>query len=177
MDNLSFWKEKGCRPSWTPSQASSEIPVKRLTESAIVPTKAHSTDAGFDLYADEDVLIMPGETKLVKTGIAFATPKGYAGLIWDRSGMGSKGIHRFAGVIDANYRGEVGVVLNNSRPNVVWSQDQIQLEKAFDNTYKVTKGDRIAQIIFQQVPEFTLVEVDNLDDTDRGSKGWGSSGQ
>ena len=142
------------------------IPVKRLTESATIPTKSRKTDAGYDLYADEDIAIYPEETRLISTGIAFAIPDGYAGLIWDRSGLGSKGIHRHAGVVDSSYRGEVKVALSNSR----FGGD-------VDNTYLIAKGDRIAQILFQKVPHFELVEAEELDDTNRGSSGFGSSGR
>ena len=95
------------------------VQVSRITESATIPTRAHITDAGYDLYADFEhkfILIKPGETKLVGTGIKIAIPRGYVGLIWDRSSMGVKGIHRYAGVIDSGYRGEVKVCLHNSNP-------------------------------------------------------------
>ena len=142
------------------------ISVKRLTESATIPTKSRKTDAGYDLYADEDMTIRPEETKLISTGIAFAIPDGYAGLIWDRSGLGSKGIHRHAGVVDSSYRGEVKVALSNSR----FGGD-------VDNTYFIAKGDRIAQILFQEVPHFDLIEAEELDGTSRDSSGFGSSGR
>ena len=98
-----------------------------------------------------------------------AIPDGYAGLIWDRSGLGSKGIHRHAGVVDSSYRGEVKVALSNSHSGGV--------SDYLDNTYFITKGDRIAQILFQKVPHFELVETEELADTDRGSSGFGSSGR
>ena len=142
-----------------------EIKVKKLTDTAIVPTKSRKTDAGYDLYADEDKAIYPEDTKLISTGVAFAIPDGYAGLIWDRSGLGSKGIHRHAGVVDSSYRGEVKVALSNSRSSHE------------DNIYFINRGDRIAQILFQKVPHFDLVETEELDDTDRGSSGFGSSGK
>ena len=144
-----------------------EIKVKKVTDTAIVPTKSRKTDAGYDLYADEDKAIYPEETKLISTGIAFAIPDGYAGLIWDRSGLGSKGIHRHAGVVDSSYRGEVKVCLSNS----------LSGHHSAENIYFISKGDRIAQILFQKVPHFDLVETEELDDTDRGSSGFGSSGK
>ena len=88
--------------------------VKLLHDSAKPPTKGHINDAGWDLYAFETVSIPAGATVLVSTGIAMAIPKGYAGLIWDRSSMGVKGLHRHAGVVDCNYRGEVKVCLHNT---------------------------------------------------------------
>ena len=139
-----------------------ELRVKKLDPEAIVPTKANESDAGYDLYALEDVEIPAVNHKLVKTGISVAIPAGYVGLIWPRSGLAYKnGLDVYAGVIDAGYRGDVGVILYNSRVS---------------NHYQVKKGDRIAQILFQKVESFDLVEVDDLDDTQRGQGGFGSSG-
>lgn len=165
-ENFNFWKDKGARPVWIPpTEDDVVIKVKKLTSTAIVPTKSRKTDAGYDLYSDEDIALYAEDTKLISTGIAFAIPDGYAGLIWDRSGLGSKGIHRHAGVIDSSYRGDVKVALSNSRSSHK------------DNIYFISKGDRIAQILFQKVPHFDLVEIEELDDTDRGSSGFGSSGK
>lgn len=139
------------------------IEVQKLDPNATIPTRANSTDAGYDLYAQIDsssTIINPKEIKLISTGIAMAIPRGYAGLIWDRSSMGVKGIHRFAGVVDSGYRGEVKVCLYNSN----------------DRPYLLNSGDRIAQILIQKVNDFYLREVDNLNETDRGSGGFGSSG-
>ena len=138
-----------------------EIKVKKLSTSAITPTKANEFDAGWDLYASEDAIIDPSKTELISTDISFAIPEGYVGLIWDRSGMAAKrGLHRFAGVIDSGYRGEVKVCLWNSS----------------DKYCVINAGERIAQILFQEVPSFTMVEVNSLEDTDRGTGGFGSSG-
>ena len=138
------------------------IEVQKLDSNARIPTRANSTDAGYDLYAsiESSTIINPKEIRLISTGIAMALPRGYAGLIWDRSSMGIKGIHRFAGVVDSGYRGEIKVCLynSNSRP------------------YLVNSGDRIAQILIQRVDDFYLREVENLNETDRGSGGFGSSG-
>ncbi|REK50280.1 MAG: dUTP diphosphatase [Bacteroidetes bacterium] len=167
-DSLFFWKDKGARPVWIPPiEDDLVVKVKKLTSTAIVPTKSRKTDAGYDLYADEDKEIPPERTILISTGISFAIPDGYAGLIWDRSGLGSKGIHRHAGVVDSSYRGEVKVCLSNS----------LSGHHSAENSYFVSKGDRIAQILFQKVPHFDLVETEELDDTDRGSSGFGSSGK
>ncbi|MDC0911107.1 dUTP diphosphatase [Candidatus Marinimicrobia bacterium] len=151
-----------------PKNADTVIKVKKLTSTATIPTKSRKTDAGYDLYSDEDIALYPEDTKLISTGIAFAIPDGYAGLIWDRSGLGTKGIHRHAGVVDSSYRGEVKVALYNARPGHV---------DFTDNMYFISRGDRIAQILFQKVPHFDLVETEELDDTDRGSSGFGSSGK
>ena len=167
-ENFNFWKDKGARPVWIPPETDATIKVKKLTSTATIPTKSRKTDAGYDLYSDEDIALYPEDTKLISTGIAFAIPDGYAGLIWDRSGLGTKGIHRHAGVVDSIYRGEVKVALYNARPGHV---------DFTDNMYFISRGDRIAQILFQKVPHFDLVETEELDDTDRGSSGFGSSGK
>ena len=138
-----------------------EIKVKKLSTLATIPTTANKSDAGWDLYASEDAIIDPSKTELISTDISFAIPDGYVGLIWDRSGMAAKrGLHRFAGVIDSGYRGEVKVCLWNSA----------------DKYCIIHSGERIAQIIFQEVPQFSLKEVASLDDTERGEGGFGSSG-
>lgn len=167
-ENFNFWKDKGARPVWIPPETDATIKVKKLTSTATIPTKSRKTDAGYDLYSDEDIALYPEDTKLISTGIAFAIPDGYAGLIWDRSGLGTKGIHRHAGVVDSSYRGEVKVALYNARAGHI---------DFTDNMYFISRGDRIAQILFQKVPHFDLVETEELDDTDRGSSGFGSSGK
>lgn len=150
-------KHRAPFPSWNGPQ----LKVQKLDDMAIVPTKANRSDAGYDLYALDGAIVEKHCHKLIKTGIAMAIPEGYVGLIWPRSGMAYKhGIDVFAGVIDSSYRGDIGVILYNSQYN----------------DYKLQKGDRIAQIVFQKVEDFDLQLVNNLDDTNRGSGGFGSSG-
>jgi dUTP pyrophosphatase len=136
------------------------IKVQKLNPQARVPSKAHDTDAGFDLYSNKYELILAGETKLIGTGIAMSIPREYSGFIWDRSSMGVKGLHRFAGVIDSDYRGEIKVCIHN----------------ASGEDYTIREGDKVAQLVIQKVPYFFLKEVDSLEDTERGNKGFGSSG-
>lgn len=171
------------------------LKVKRLTETAKLPTKAHNSDAGWDVYADEDVEIRPGETVKVKTGIAVQVEPGetahetIAHLIWDRSSLGSKGIHRLAGCVDIDFRGQLLVCLTNL--NILPLLDSKSLSSEVcsgvfrlsdtifdpiaDNTYKIKKGDKIAQVLTQRVLKVNITEVDSLEETDRGSKGFGSS--
>ena len=138
-----------------------EIKVQTMSKYGRVPTKINPSDAGWDIYAAEDAIIDPSKSQLISTDMAMAIPEGYVGLIWDRSGMAAKrGIHRFAGVIDSGYRGEVKVCLWNSA----------------DKYCIIHSGERIAQIIFQEVPQFSLKEVACLVDTERGEGGFGSSG-
>ena len=139
----------------------SDVRVKKLNDSATIPTKATHLDAGWDLYSTEQVHIKANQRAIVKTGIALHIPDRYVGLIWPRSGMAVKhGIDVFAGVIDAGYRGEVGVCLYNSS----------------DEDFYIEQGDRIAQILFQEVSQNKMIEVQSLEDSERGEGGFGSSG-
>jgi len=138
------------------------LPVKRLTDTARLPTRAHPGDAGLDLYADESVIVCASFRLLVSTGISVAIPSGYVGLIWPRSGLAAKhGISVDAGVIDAGYRGPVKVLVTNA------SKDQ---------SYGIRRGDKIAQLIIQPVSLLDPVEVDALNETERDAGGFGSSG-
>ena len=150
-----------------------DIKVKKLYPDAIIPTKAHDTDAGWDLYAhhfdnDESCLasrIHNGDCVKINTGISVEIPVGYCGLIFDRSGLGSKGIMRLMGVIDAGYRGEIVVGLTKAGiiHNVAEYVD-------------VIKNSKIAQMLIVPVPVTQMVEVKELSSSERGDKGFGSSG-
>jgi len=134
--------------------------VSRITESAILPTRGSAFAAGLDLYADEDVLIEPGCRRLVGTGVAVAIPSHLAGLVWPRSGLATRGITTDAGVIDADYRGEVRVLLVNHATE----------------RFEVLRGMRIAQLVIQPVfPDIREVDVLPID-TGRGEGGFGSTG-
>ena len=157
----------------------------KLDESATIPTRADDGAAGWDLYSLEDVEIFPGQLKIVKTGVAFAIPKGYVGLIWDRSGFSTKNVaHRYAGVIDSSYRGDVGVAIYNNIGVDYQLENgvivKVRLLPIMDveeaNTIQIKSGDRIAQILFQEVVG-EVEEVDTLDKTERGSGGFGSTGE
>ena len=139
------------------------IKVKLLSKDAKVPTKAHSSDAGWDIYASDLAQpVYPHKRRLISTDISIAIPDGYCGLIWPRSGLSvKKGIDVLAGVIDSGYRGEIKVCLLNTSDQIV----------------HIHPGDRIAQLIIQKVEDVKFLEVDNLDDTDRGEGGFGSSGE
>ena len=133
--------------------------VKRLTETARLPTRGTPGSAGLDLYADEAVRIDPGQRRLISTGISVAIPPHFAGLVWPRSGWARKGITTDAGVIDADYRGELFVLLVNFS----------------NNPLDISPGMRIGQLLIQPVfPHIT--EVDELPDTERGAGGFGSTG-
>ncbi len=142
-----------------------DISVQRLDPLLPLPTQAHAGDAGVDLYAREDIVLAPnGGRALMPTGIAIAIPLGYAGFVLPRSGLAlNHGISvvNAPGLIDSHYRGELKVVLLNTdsaRP------------------YHVYRGDRIAQLVIQKVEEVTWIEVDALDENNRGG-GFGHSGR
>lgn len=138
-----------------------KLNIKKLTDNAVLPTKANSTDAGYDLYSVEDLVIKPNTRAMVHTGISMAIPANHVGLIWPRSGLAVKnGIDVLAGVVDSGYRGEVCVVLQNHG----------------NTPYEVKSGDRIAQILFQKIEYFKLQEVESLENADRGDSGFGSTG-
>ena len=137
------------------------VSYKLLTESAQMPFKSHRTDAGFDLFADETSWIFAKQRTTIKTGISFEMPNNMAGLIWPRSGLSvKKGIDVLAGVVDSGYRGEIMVCLYNT------SNEDVEIKR----------GDRIAQIIFQEVPVISLLLRDELETSQRGSNGFGSTG-
>ena len=144
-----------------------EIKFKKLTDRAVTPTKAHPEDAGYDLYACMNydmVFIPPHNTLMIPTDIAVVIPEGYFGGIYPRSGLATKKGLRPAnctGVIDSSYRGNVIVALHNDS----------DIEQCVQN------GERIAQLIVQSYLQFSFTEVDELDNTDRGDGGFGSSGE
>ena len=134
--------------------------VKKLHPDAIVPSFANATDAGMDLFSIEDAVLKPGDLKKIKTGLAIELPENCVSLIWDKSGIATKGLKTVAGVIDSGYRGEYLVALTN-----LGKED-----------YVIKKGDKIAQVLIQEVNHPTVVETDKLSDSSRGTGGFGSSG-
>ena len=138
-----------------------EVKVEKLDPDVQLPTYAHPTDAGADIYSNEIITIESGETKVVHTGIKVAIPIGYSILIYPRSGMSLRTGLRVAnsvGVVDSDYRDEVGVIITNTAKE----------------PYTINKGDRIAQMIIAAAPMITWTE-EKLDTTNRGA-GFGSSG-
>ncbi len=142
-------------------QSPKDIPATKLDPGAVLPTRAHPDDAGLDLYALEDAELAPGEGKVVRTGVAVAIPQGHAGLICDRSSLARRGLKTAGGVIDAGYRGELGVVLWN-----------ISGRKEL-----LKRGERVAQLLIVPAATPAVREVSSLDETARGAKGFGSTGR
>lgn len=147
------------------------IKVLKLHEDATIPTRSNKTDAGWDLYAVEDTLIRGGERRAIKTGISLEIPDNYVGLVWPRSGLAAKkGIDVLAGVIDSGYRGEIIVCLYNTNHALPLFKDDVI-------DVNIKKGDRMAQILFHELPNFEMFEVSKLSEASRGNNGFGSSGQ
>ena len=140
-----------------------ELPIRRLRDEAVIPARAYEGDAGLDLASCEHVELGPGERAMVGTGLAVAIPEGYAGFVQPRSGLAAKHgitIVNAPGLVDAGYRGELKVVLLNTDTS---------------ETFVVEPGMRIAQLVVMQVPGLDPVEVEELPESDRGVRGFGSS--
>jgi dUTP pyrophosphatase len=156
------WQLDSTRSKINKREVSLKIDCKLLSGTAQLPKYGRDGDAGLDLYANQNAVLDPNSRQLIKTGIVMAIPKGCVGLIWDRGGMAAKnGITTMAGVVDSNYRGEVGVVLLNTT----------------SEPYVITAGDRIAQMLIQPVVNAVLEQVEELDETNRGAGAYGSSGK
>jgi dUTP pyrophosphatase len=141
-----------------------EILIRRLDPDLPLPTRAHPGDAGCDLYLTADVDIAPGRRVVVGTGVCIALPDGYAGFVHPRSGLAARHgvtIVNAPGTVDAGYRGEIKVVLLNTDT---------------EHTVRFRRGDRIAQLVIQQVERPVFVEVASLPGSQRGDGGHGSTG-
>jgi len=139
------------------------IPVQVLAADLPLPTYARDDDAGLDLHAATDVALAPGARVLAPTGMALAIPPGYAGFVLPRSGLALRHgvtLLNTPGLIDAGYRGEIQVLLINHGDTLV----------------KLTRGDRIAQLVIQKIERATLIPVKELPPSTRGSGGFGSTG-
>src|SRR5437762_2367816 len=140
-----------------------ELPVRRLRDDAVVPDRAYSGDAGLDLSACDRVELPPGGRATIGTGLAVAIPEGYAGYVQPRSGLAARHgitIVNTPGLVDSGYRGELRVILLNTDRR---------------ETFVVERGMRIAQLVIVPLPEFELLEVDALPESERGVRGFGSS--
>jgi dUTP pyrophosphatase len=141
-----------------------ELSFIRLSEHATLPTRAHDSDAGLDLYAAEGARISPGGRVSVGTGLAVAIPEGLAGLVLPRSGLALKHgvtLVNSPGLIDPGYRGEVRVLLHNTD---------------LTSEFRLASGDRVAQLILVPIAHASPLESDSLDSTVRGAGGFGSTG-
>lgn len=140
------------------------VPIKRLDPAVELPAYAYPGDAGLDLRANEAVMLRPLERRLIGTGLAVAIPEGYAGFVQPRSGMALKkglSMANTPGLVDSHYRGELKVCAVNLDAEMPIS---------------IERGERIAQLVILPTPLVELVEMPELDDTERGASGFGSSG-
>ena len=141
-----------------------KVPVKILDEGLPRPSYAKPGDTGLDLRSTEDIVIEPGQRALIGTGIALAIPQGYAGFVQPRSGLAIKQgmtLVNTPGLIDSGYRGEIRIIaLNTDKEHAI----------------AIKRGDRIAQLVIQEVPAVELVEVEELSSSERADTGFGSSG-
>ena len=144
----------------TPEETLKEIIVERLNQKTKLPTRSHTHDAGLDLYAVEDCSIPPYSQDTIATGIKIAIPTGYAGLIWDKSGLASQGFTTMGGVIDSSYRGEIKVVFKNLSEDI----------------YNIRAGQKIAQLLIQKINTPIIKEAKVEDNESRGEAGFGSTG-
>ncbi|MDR7313887.1 dUTP diphosphatase [Brevibacillus nitrificans] len=172
----------------TGGRVTAQVKIKKLHPDAVIPQYARAMDAGFDLVAVEDVLIAPGASVKVPTGLAFALPEGFELQVRPRSGISAKTKLRLSnapGTIDAGYRGEVAILVDNTREasraykNVCLdaSEKEVTVDQEVDtHSYLIKKGDRLAQGVIAIVPVAQFEVVDELDETERGTGGFGSSG-
>lgn len=137
------------------------VPFTKVHPLAKTPVYGSREAAAFDVFSVDKLTIAPGAVALIHTGICMAISYGHCLQVWDRSSMGLNGIHRFAGLIDSDYRGQIGIVLYNSTPTPRF----------------INIGDKIAQLAIVPVIRGELYETDTLPETERGEGGFGSTGQ
>jgi len=140
-----------------------KLKIKKLNESAVIPSYAHKGDAGMDLFSTEEYNLKPKERKLISTGLSVEVPEGYELQVRPRSGLALKkgiSIVNAPGTIDAGYRGEIGVIMINHG----------------EEDFEINKGDKIAQAILNKVEFAEIQEVDELNESERGEGGFGSTG-
>ncbi|MEV0620660.1 dUTP diphosphatase [Nonomuraea sp. NPDC050404] len=142
-----------------------EVLIQRLDPELPIPSYAHPGDAGADLYAAEGVELMPGERAVIGTGVAIALPDGYAAFVHPRSGLAARHgvtLVNAPGTVDAGYRGEIKVTLINTDAK---------------EPFELRRGDRVAQLVIQQVERVIFAEVERLPGSGRGANGFGSTGR
>ncbi len=142
-----------------------QVQIQRLDPDVELPRYARPGDAGLDLRASEDVELAPGKRAMVPTGLAIALPEGYAGFVQPRSGLAAReglSIVNTPGLVDSGYRGELKIIAINTDD---------------EHAIHIKRGERIAQLVIQEVPVVHLIEVDELEASERGTAGFGSTGK
>lgn len=138
------------------------VKIRKINKDAKIPQYAHKGDAGLDLFSVADISMRPMHRTAVPTGIEIEIPKGYVGLVWDKSGLALKeGVKTMAGVIDSSYRGELKVVMVNLSSKIL----------------KISKGMKIGQLLIQPITIVKIIEAKALKETKRGKRGFGSTGR
>ncbi len=139
-----------------------DLKIKKIDSSAKLPQRAHSYDAGIDIFSLERTVVSPGKRVAIRTGISLEIPEGYVGLVWDKSGIAiTEGLKTLGGVIDSAYRGELLIGMVNLG----------------STEYVFEKGHKVAQLLIQKIELMDITEVESLSGTTRGAKGFGSSGK
>lgn len=164
-----------------------KINFKKLSDTAIAPNKSHYNDSGFDLYADEDVTLAYGETKAIATNIALELPDGYMADVRPRSGLTRDTALRVQyGTVDAGFRGGIGIICDNvdnlykvktidNKLHAIITGDRDAI-LTYNTAIEIKRGDKIAQLVIQKIPDIELIEADELNETARGAGGFGSTG-
>lgn len=163
------------------------VKIKKLSDTAITPQKANYNDAGFDLFADEDITLAYGETKAIATNIAIELPDGFMADVRPRSGLTrDTALRVHYGTVDAGYRGGIGIIcenvenlykiktLENELHALITKSEDAVL--AYSTAIEIKRGDKIAQLVIQRIPDIQLIEADELTDSKRGGNGFGSTG-
>ena len=165
-----------------------KINFKKLSDTAIAPNKSHYNDSGFDLYADEDATLAYGETKAIATNIALELPDGYMADVRPRSGLTrDTALRVHYGTVDAGYRGGIGIICENvdnlykvktidNKLHAIITGDQDAI-LTYNTAIEIKRGDKIAQLVIQKIPDIELIEADELNETARGAGGFGSTGK
>ena len=165
-----------------------KVNFKKLSQTAIAPNKSHYNDSGFDLYADEDATLAYGETKAIATNIALELPDGYMADVRPRSGLTrDTALRVHYGTVDASYRGGIGIICENvdnlykvktidNKLHAIITGDQDAI-LTYNTAIEIKRGDKIAQLVIQKIPDIELIETDELNETVRGAGGFGSTGK
>jgi dUTP pyrophosphatase len=159
-----------------------QVPIELTSENAKIPTFAHEGDAGCDLYSTIEADINPGEQIMVPLDIKMEIPKGYALLVQPRSGQSAKTKLRICntpGLIDSDYRGNIGVLVENIEAPIqdISVDDDGKIGISYGRSFHIDKGQRIAQGRFVKVPTITFIQIDKVNETARGEGGFGSTGK
>ena len=158
------------------------IPVEKVSEDVKLPTYSTEGSAAMDVYSTEEFDLAPGESKIVKTGLKVEVPVGYGLFVLPRSGISAKTKLRVSnapGCIDSDYRGEIGIILENIEPKIadlVIDEDGKATGILYGKSYHIEKGERIAQIVIFETPTMAFSEVSKVNETVRGEGGFGSTG-